>query len=120
MSPTPLYTACTFASRALAWPLIALVRVYQKVFSPVMPLLGVGCRFYPTCSHYSLEALRTHGAARGLWLTLLRLAKCTPLHPGGVDLVPPPRPRGTLRCVAVSSPRTSDSRITRHSLSLHG
>ncbi len=111
--------AFTSLSAWLAWPLIALVKIYQHTLSPVLPILGVGCRFYPTCSHYSVEALRTHGALRGFWLTLVRLAKCTPLHPGGVDLVPPRRPRGTLRCTAVPA-RAPAPRTTHHTLSLHG
>ncbi|WP_420467274.1 membrane protein insertion efficiency factor YidD [Panacagrimonas sp.] len=77
----------------MAGILIALIRVYQKVLSPV---LGAQCRFYPTCSRYAVEALQRHGAARGSWLALRRLARCHPLNPGGVDPVPeplPPRPR---------------------------
>jgi hypothetical protein len=48
-----------------------------------------GCRFYPTCSQYAVEALLGHGALKGSWLTARRLLKCTPLHPGGHDPVPP-------------------------------
>jgi uncharacterized protein len=70
----------------LALPLRALVRLYQLVLRPVMPPL---CRFYPSCSDYTLEALRVHGAARGSWLAVRRIGKCHPFHPGGVDLVPP-------------------------------
>lgn len=62
-------------SRALALPLIALVKLYQLTLSPIV---GRQCRFQPTCSWYSLEALRTHGGPRGLWLTLRRLARCHP------------------------------------------
>lgn len=62
----------------------ALLRIYQAV-SPAFPKR---CRFYPTCSVYAREALRAHGAGRGTWLTLKRLAKCHPWHPGGVDEVP--------------------------------
>ena len=69
----------------LATPLIALVRLYQCTLAHV---LGGQCRFHPTCSAYSLEALRTHGALRGSWLTLRRLAKCHPWGPMGEDLVP--------------------------------
>ncbi|MBK4987730.1 membrane protein insertion efficiency factor YidD [Pseudomonas sp. S36] len=71
------------------WPrlaLVALIRGYQLIISP---LLGPRCRFYPSCSHYAIEALRVHGAGRGSWLTLLRLLRCHPLNPGGVDPVPP-------------------------------
>lgn len=70
------------------WPnaiLIALVRGYQLFISPA---LGNRCRFHPSCSQYSIEALRTHGALMGSWLTLRRLLRCHPLHPGGFDPVP--------------------------------
>lgn len=60
-----------------------LIRFYQLALSP---LLGPCCRFYPTCSHYALEALDKHGVFKGLFLILKRLLKCHPWHPGGVDL----------------------------------
>jgi uncharacterized protein len=63
-----------------------LIRAYQLLISP---LLGARCRFYPSCSHYALEALQVHGLARGSWLTLRRLARCHPLCVGGFDPVPP-------------------------------
>ena len=72
----------------MKWLLIGMVRLYQLTLSP---WLGQHCRFYPTCSVYCIEALRQHGAVRGLWLGVKRLAKCQPLHPGGVDLVPAAR-----------------------------
>jgi putative membrane protein insertion efficiency factor len=78
-----------------AWALIALIAVYQRTFSPVLPMVfgpGCGCRFTPTCSHYAAGALRTHGFFAGLLLAARRLVKCTPLHPGGLDPVPAPRP----------------------------
>ena len=62
-----------------------LIRVYQWTLSP---LLGRNCRFYPSCSNYALEAIHHHGILRGGWLTLRRLGKCHPFHPGGFD--PPP------------------------------
>jgi hypothetical protein len=65
-----------------------LIRGYQLLVSP---LLGARCRFHPSCSHYALEAIDTHGAARGTWLALRRLLRCHPLHPGGYDPVPPVR-----------------------------
>lgn len=72
--------------------LIAGVRVYQWTISP---LLGPSCRFHPTCSAYACACLREHGALRGAWLTVRRLGRCHPWHPGGVDL-PPPRVRAEL------------------------
>lgn len=72
-----------------------LVRGYQVTLGP---LLGGHCRFTPTCSHYGLEALRTHGAVRGGWLTVRRLARCHPFERlgggSGEDPVPPRRPSG--------------------------
>ena len=66
--------------------LILLLRGYQLLLSP---MLGQRCRFYPSCSHYAIEAIQTHGAARGSWLTVRRLGKCHPWHAGGLDPVPP-------------------------------
>ena len=61
------------------------IRAYQLVLSP---LLGPRCRFYPSCSHYAIEAMDTHGAARGTWLTIKRISRCHPWHVGGFDPVP--------------------------------
>lgn len=66
--------------------LMAAVRFYRKRLSPMKPPT---CRFYPTCSQYALEALEVHGALKGTALTLIRILKCHPLHPGGYDPVPP-------------------------------
>lgn len=63
-----------------------LIRLYQRVISP---LLGPRCRFYPSCSQYTLEALAVHGLWRGLWLGARRIARCHPLNEGGFDPVPP-------------------------------
>jgi uncharacterized protein len=62
-----------------------LIRVYQRTLSP---LLGPRCRFYPSCSQYLFEAVEIHGLWYGLWLGARRLARCHPLHPGGLDPVP--------------------------------
>lgn len=64
-----------------------LVRLYQMTLGP---FLGGHCRFYPTCSAYSIEALQTHGALRGSWLTIRRLLRCHPFGGHGIDPVPPP------------------------------
>lgn len=65
--------------------LIALIRLYQLMISP---FLGKHCRFHPSCSVYAREALILHGSLKGSGLILLRLLKCHPFHPGGIDLVP--------------------------------
>jgi putative membrane protein insertion efficiency factor len=65
--------------------LIAIIKFYKYFISP---LLGSNCRFYPSCSSYSLEALQRHGALIGSYLTLKRLLKCHPFHQGGIDPVP--------------------------------
>lgn len=69
-------------NRLLVW----LLRGYQLLVSP---MLGQNCRFYPSCSHYAVEALQVHGTVRGSWLALRRLGRCHPWNDGGVDPVPP-------------------------------
>ncbi|MCA1798431.1 MAG: membrane protein insertion efficiency factor YidD [Xanthomonadaceae bacterium] len=68
-----------------------LINAYRWVISPV---LGPHCRYHPTCSAYALEALDRHGAARGSWLAVKRVARCHPWHEGGVDPVPGPEQHG--------------------------
>ncbi|TYR82799.1 membrane protein insertion efficiency factor YidD [Priestia megaterium] len=65
--------------------MVFMIKGYQKIISPLTPPT---CRFYPTCSHYGLEAIRRYGALKGGWLTIKRISKCHPFHPGGIDLVP--------------------------------
>jgi putative membrane protein insertion efficiency factor len=73
--------------------LLGLLAGYRKFVSP---LLGPRCRFYPSCSAYAVEAVDLHGAVRGSWLAVRRLARCHPFHPGGLDFVPgSPRARGS-------------------------
>ncbi len=62
--------------------LIALVRVYQYLLSPI---LGGQCRFYPTCSNYFIQAVEKYGAIVGAWKGLGRILRCHPWHPGGDD-----------------------------------
>jgi putative membrane protein insertion efficiency factor len=64
---------------------LLIIRAYQVLISPLFPS---SCRFAPTCSQYAAEALSRHGVWRGLGLTLRRLARCHPFHPGGWDPVP--------------------------------
>jgi putative membrane protein insertion efficiency factor len=73
--------AFSFAARAL----VALLRGYKRVVSPLLP---VACRFHPTCSDYMREAIERHGALRGAWLGLKRLGRCRPFGGRGFDPVP--------------------------------
>ncbi len=69
---------------------MAMVRGYQMILSPAKRALfgpACGCRFYPTCSAYALEALRLHGFWRGSGMALWRIMRCHPFHPGGYDPV---------------------------------
>ncbi|MBD9534585.1 membrane protein insertion efficiency factor YidD [Stenotrophomonas sp. ATCM1_4] len=75
--------------------LIAVLRLYKRFISP---LLGPRCRFVPSCSEYGMEAIRVHGPLRGCWLTLLRLGRCQPFHPGGFDPVPGRPDSPSCRC----------------------
>ena len=69
--------------------LVGVLRGYQRFVSPLIP---PSCRFTPSCSEYAVQALRTHGVLYGAWLTVRRLLRCAPWHPGGWDPVPPARP----------------------------
>ncbi len=65
--------------------IIVILGWYRRWVAPILP---GGCRFYPTCSAYAHEAIERYGAFRGSWLTLRRLGRCHPYHPGGIDPVP--------------------------------
>ncbi|MBX9962324.1 MAG: membrane protein insertion efficiency factor YidD [Burkholderiales bacterium] len=69
----------------MARALEGLIRVYQWTVSPLLP---PACRFYPSCSHYAQEAVHRHGAMRGSWLAVRRIARCHPWCAGGHDPVP--------------------------------
>ena len=64
---------------------VIVVRGYQYVISP---MLGHHCRFYPTCSEYTCQAIERYGIAKGSWLGIKRISRCHPWQPGGVDPVP--------------------------------
>lgn len=66
--------------------LILLIGLYRYGISP---FLGSNCRYHPTCSCYAQEAITSHGALRGLWLSIRRVSRCHPWHEGGWDPVPP-------------------------------
>ncbi|MDI6890517.1 MAG: membrane protein insertion efficiency factor YidD [Thermodesulfovibrionales bacterium] len=69
--------------------LILLIRMYRYIISPLLPM---SCRFTPTCSEYAMEAIEKYGTMRGLYLSLSRLLRCHPFHPGGYDPVNPSSP----------------------------
>ena len=62
--------------------LAGLIKVYQWVISPLFP---ASCRFYPSCSEYAFQSLLKYGPLKGSWRSLVRLCKCHPFHPGGID-----------------------------------
>ncbi|AAF38037.1 Putative membrane protein insertion efficiency factor [Chlamydia pneumoniae] len=64
---------------------LLIIYLYQWLISP---LLGSCCRFFPSCSHYAEQALKSHGFLMGCWLSIKRIGKCGPWHPGGIDMVP--------------------------------
>ena len=66
------------------------LKLYRLAISP---LLGQRCRFYPSCSRYAEQAIKGHGLWRGSYLSVRRLLRCHPLHPGGIDEVPPQKER---------------------------
>lgn len=81
-------------STLLSLPIRVLIRGWQLLASP---MLGPNCRFHPSCSHYALQAIETHGPLTGLLYAVRRLLRCHPWQPGGHDPVPPPRPTSTDR-----------------------
>lgn len=89
-SAAPMRESVSKNSGIPARLLIALIRVYQLTLSRLLRLFGPVCRFYPSCSQYTLECLQGHGALRGSYLGVRRILRCHPFHPGGYD-PPPPR-----------------------------
>ncbi len=109
MKPEPPSPAARAAGALAGLPsraLLGLIWIYQRTLSPLLPVVtagACGCRFHPTCSHYAAGAIATHGALAGTGLAIRRLLKCTPLHPGGFDPVPPRRVRPQCRRAEVPS-----------------
>jgi putative membrane protein insertion efficiency factor len=71
--------------KILSFPFIVLIKIYQKIISPV---IGPQCRFTPTCSNYAVEALKKYGVFKGTWLAVKRISKCHPWGGKGYDPVP--------------------------------
>lgn len=95
----------------LARFLVAIVTLYQRLLSPLLRLtLGNVCRFEPSCSRYAVGCLEEHGALRGSLLSIVRLCKCHPFHPGGHDPVPP---RRTARPEPLPPPRGAGARSAK-------
>jgi len=90
--------------QGLQWTAIKLIHVYRYLLSP---WIGNQCRFYPSCSHYSEEAIKRHGFFIGSYLTLRRLLKCHPWHQGGLDPVPELK---RSCCSTIHSPSTDGSK----------
>jgi hypothetical protein len=67
------------------WALLCLLKVYQKIVSPLLHAFGPACRFHPSCSEYARQVVIKDGPWRGSWRALRRISKCHPFHPGGID-----------------------------------
>ncbi|MDP2790155.1 MAG: membrane protein insertion efficiency factor YidD [Rectinemataceae bacterium] len=74
-----------FLVKLISFPFLALIRLYQILISPLLP---PSCRFFPTCSAYSYQAISKYGPFKGGYLALKRILKCHPRNPGGFDPVP--------------------------------
>jgi uncharacterized protein len=88
---------------------LLLIKGYKKGISP---LLGNNCRFYPTCSMYTYEAIEIHGIFKGIWLGLKRLLRCHPFHPGGYDPVPGSKSNETISNKTSNNTNSSKNKDT--------
>lgn len=107
-----LVVACLLARGVVRLPSLLLLVLFRTWQLLVSPTYGDVCRFYPSCSAYGVEAVRTHGALRGGWLALRRIGRCHPWNPGGVDPVPPAGGRRVVAHVCASSHGAPDSDLS--------
>jgi len=102
-----------FLSFALSLPLLALLWIYRRFISPALP---AACKYYPSCSHYAVDAIRLRGPFVGPWLALRRLLRCHPWSPGGHDPVPPkpgsPSPLSSISIEAGAAPARASAQRT--------
>ena len=91
----------------MKYVLIWLLKGYRFAISP---LYGQVCRYHPTCSAYALEAVQTHGALRGTWLAMRRVARCHPWAAGGLDPVPPVKNRTSSMASSTTATPTTGER----------
>jgi hypothetical protein len=94
-------------SHYLRLTIITLIKAYQLLLSPI---IGQHCRFYPSCSHYSLETFNRFGILTGLSLTMKRLLRCHPWHAGGVDFPP----------TSISLAKTKNAKVISNNTSQEG
>lgn len=78
-------TVIVTIKRTLSFLALGLIRAYRYFLSP---WIGHHCRFHPSCSSYASEAIQIHGLGKGTYLSLHRVLRCHPWHPGGIDFVP--------------------------------
>ena len=90
----------------LKWLALGIIRFYQKAISPMLP---PSCRFYPSCSQYTYEAIQIYGFFRGGWLGLRRISRCHPFNPGGYDPVPPKDGRSTSKDMIPNHANSEDA-----------
>ena len=107
-----LVLACLAVRGVVRLPALLLLVLFRTWQLLVSPTYGDVCRFYPSCSAYGVEAVRTHGALRGGWLALRRIGRCHPWNPGGVDPVPPAGGLRVVGHVCASSDGAPDSDLS--------
>ena len=88
----------------MTYLLMGLIRLYQILLSPLVNWRGSVCKYYPSCSHYGYEAVKTHGAVKGGGMTVWRVLRCNPWSSGGYD---PVRPKDSRQARNLSDPETS-------------